>query len=87
MICDPYLPQFMCHIFQLLEDSFQLLDHHLHVAADLFSLTGGLRGFPGWSSALGHPSQAAHGPGCGALRAWASRATIHVWGLREPQCY
>ena len=62
--CVPYLPQFLGHILELLEDALQLGDHHLHVGPDELSLTGALTGVrrPYWRSPLRHPSQAALGP-------------------------
>lgn len=82
-----YLPQLFGDIFELYENAFQLLDHHLHVAADALSLAGDLRGFLGRSSTLGHPSQAEQGRVGGGLSAGAGRAAAHVWSHQEPQCY
>lgn len=82
-----YLPQLFGHIFELYENAFQLLYHHLHVAADALSLAGDLRGFLGRSSTLGHPSQTEQGWVGGGLSAGAGRAAAHVWGHQEPQCY
>lgn len=89
----PHLPEFLGHILELFENAVQLVDHHLHVAADPFSggLAGGLRGVPGRSSAEGHPSQGDLGPGAGGLRlragAGGSRVGVHVSGREEPHCY
>lgn len=84
---EPHLPEFLGHILELDEDTFQLADHHLHVAADAFSRAGGLRGVPGRSSAEGHPLQGDVGPVASRLRAWGSRVGVHVFGYKEPQCY
>lgn len=83
----PHLPEFLCHILEFYEDTFQLADHHLHVAADAFSRAGGLRGVPGRSSAEGHPLQGNVGPVANRLRAWGSQVGVHVFGYKEPQCY
>lgn len=83
----PHLPEFLRHILELDEDTFQLADHHLHVAADAFSRAGGLRGVPGRSSAEGHPLQGDVGPVANRLRAWGSQVGVHVFGYEEPQCY
>lgn len=82
-----HLPEFLCHILELYEDTFQLADHHLHVAADAFSRAGGLRGVPGRSSAEGHPLQGDVGQAANRLRAWGSQVGVHVFGYKEPQCY
>lgn len=85
----PHLPEFLGHILELFENAVQLVDHHLHVAADPFSggLAGGLRGVPGRSSAEGHPSQGDLGPGAGHAGAGGSRVGVHVSGREEPHCY
>lgn len=83
----PHLPEFLRHILELYEDTFQLADHHLHVAADAFSRAGGLRGVPGRSSAEGHPLQGDVGQMANRLRAWGSQVGVHVFGYKEPQCY
>lgn len=82
-----HLPEFLGHILKLFENAFQLINHHLHVAADAFSRAGGLRGVPGRSSAEGHPLQGDVGPVANRLMAWGSQVGVHVFGYKEPQCY